>query len=1225
MSLTEAVLSALQGIRWDTRASASPSDWLQQWRAVMGDALRAAFVYRRATDGFVLWAAAGPSAHAPSHALLDAVGVTSQPHRNGSHLLLPIFVEGEVGGILALHLDNPEAAIEPVALAPLTAYLGEHLLSEETQHVAQAAAQLNACTTFRDIAHTIAPIMVRQGQFITITLFEYDAQAQFRGVRVIATANRKSAYEANEYVQLNISAFTEHLAAIPDDEAGVLFADIADDPAVPDDARQWLLGHRVLSLFVLPLRALGRTYGFLGLNDTRGRIHMPPARAWRLRHLAEHVSATIQRHNLTEATSYTQRIGERLAQTLAELNARQDYGEMVATIARHLVSDAERFVALMQLEADDDGHIADWALLASADRDGPNTQAAPLPTPWRDLPDSLRQYILGGKWHALPADEPANVVFRDSAAALLIPIAIEGRVSALLVIASRAPTPFSREEMNAFANLGEQLGALLQSRYLLEQTRLREQLATQTVEANRRISQADTYGEMAQSALEAASAYVDYVGIALFDRPISRDEAPRYLALVASAWPDRLEELYQQDTFVDGAGVVNALLQALFDEEWRTAPTQERLGTAAPNIAQYLLENGVQSLVIAPLSIANRLQGLLLLGGAAIARPNAPMERNLRLVASQLAAIIENRNLLQRAQATVEELGILQDLNQELLGADDVQSMLEIVRAYVGRDAANLYYLEMAYNEDDVLDDILVRHQFNADGQLESPDLSLKPFTSFSGLTAYWERIGSGLEVIGNFDDLRDEAPIVAMLRAQHIKSLVSIPIFDMGQRTEQISIAWDKPRRFDELDLRLFRAIQTQFTILRQNQKLLRSAQISAARLGIQVRLLRVMNNFTNEINNLADERRILDLTAQVFCAALGVDHVGITLIEPSGEFATVVAEHPGQAAIGLKIEANRGAMLLLKRSSQAMLVRDVASDERLEPQSRAALQSLGVRTVLFLPLLDREKRLFGSIGLDILRDDYQFDDDAVEIAQTLATQAGIAVQKARLQQQTERRNTQLQAVADFSRAVQSARETRYVFENASLTARRILQPHLMSIILKDEQGRFHYVWLSQQGADIAPAHLPALSVGHNLYEPVLDKGEALYIYDLNLHHLQHPLEPSVRSSIVVPLMMRGEVVGALEIGDATPYAYNETDVSVVQQFASLIIAAIENARSYEQALKLAQYKAQSNEIAARLQQQLDMESLLQITAGELGKALGARRARIRLGGLNPPQSDKS
>jgi GAF domain-containing protein len=85
--------------------------------------------------------------------------------------------------------------------------------------------------------------------------------------------------------------------------------------------------------------------------------------------------------------------------------------------------------------------------------------------------------------------------------------------------------------------------------------------------------------------------------------------------------------------------------------------------------------------------------------------------------------------------------------------------------------------------------------------------------------------------------------------------------------------------------------------------------------------------------------------------------------------------------------------------------------------------------------------------------------------------------------------------------------------------------------------------------------------------------------------------------------------------MGHARPFAYSETDVIVFQQLTDHLATAIENATLYAKSRRGAYNEALVNNIAVRLQQQGDIEDMLHITASDLGKALGARRARIRLG----------
>jgi GAF domain-containing protein len=72
-------------------------------------------------------------------------------------------------------------------------------------------------------------------------------------------------------------------------------------------------------------------------------------------------------------------------------------------------------------------------------------------------------------------------------------------------------------------------------------------------------------------------------------------------------------------------------------------------------------------------------------------------------------------------------------------------------------------------------------------------------------------------------------------------------------------------------------------------------------------------------------------------------------------------------------------------------------------------------------------------------------------------------------------------------------------------------------------------------------------------------------------------------------------------------------------------LAVAIANAETYSQSQKLARNKVLANEIIAQLQRQTDVNSILSVTAQELGKALGAKHARIRLGMDVPSPSSPS
>lgn len=73
------------------------------------------------------------------------------------------------------------------------------------------------------------------------------------------------------------------------------------------------------------------------------------------------------------------------------------------------------------------------------------------------------------------------------------------------------------------------------------------------------------------------------------------------------------------------------------------------------------------------------------------------------------------------------------------------------------------------------------------------------------------------------------------------------------------------------------------------------------------------------------------------------------------------------------------------------------------------------------------------------------------------------------------------------------------------------------------------------------------------------LDVGEDAVYFD-------NPDMPETRSEMALPLMARGEIIGALDVQSKHPQAFNDENVTVLQTMASQIALTISNARLFQQ-----------------------------------------------------------
>lgn len=190
---------------------------------------------------------------------------------------------------------------------------------------------------------------------------------------------------------------------------------------------------------------------------------------------------------------------------------------------------------------------------------------------------------------------------------------------------------------------------------------------------------------------------------------------------------------------------------------------------------------------------------------------------------------------------------------------------------------------------------------------------------------------------------------------------------------------------------------------------------------------------------------------------------------------------------------------------------------------------------------------------------------------------------ERERLLTMLERRNIQLQAAADVSTVASSLLDPEELVQKVIDLIRERFDLYYVGLFLVDQTlGLDHQPgeWANlQAGTGEAGRQMVKqrhrLKVGGNSMiggciadrKPcvALDVGEKVVRYE-------NPLLPETRSELALPLVARGEAIGALTIQSSQKAAFTEGDIGVFQTVANQLANAIENARLFketERALK--------------------------------------------------------
>jgi GAF domain-containing protein len=184
---------------------------------------------------------------------------------------------------------------------------------------------------------------------------------------------------------------------------------------------------------------------------------------------------------------------------------------------------------------------------------------------------------------------------------------------------------------------------------------------------------------------------------------------------------------------------------------------------------------------------------------------------------------------------------------------------------------------------------------------------------------------------------------------------------------------------------------------------------------------------------------------------------------------------------------------------------------------------------------------------------------------------------QRSQLQVQVEkrtadlaRRSAQLQTSAQIARDATAIRDVdTLLVEVVHLVSERFGFYHT-GIFMLDEAKEYAVLRsASSEGGQRMLAQGHRLPVGQTgIVGHVTRWGKSRIALDVGKDAIffDNPNLPETRSEVALPLQIRGEIIGALDVQSIEPEAFDEEDVAVLQTLADQVAIAISNARLYQQ-----------------------------------------------------------
>ena len=456
----------------------------------------------------------------------------------------------------------------------------------------------------------------------------------------------------------------------------------------------------------------------------------------------------------------------------------------------------------------------------------------------------------------------------------------------------------------------------------------------------------------------------------------------------------------------------------------------------------------------------------------------------------------------------------------------------------------------------------------------------------------------------------------IAETGEEKYRSMLAVPITVQGKCTGVLTVQTTEPKDYMEDEITLLS------TIAREVGGIIRNAQLYQ---DMNHRLLELTSLYEmgQAVTSTLDLETILKVIIKNSVYVIRAKGGVLRLIEPETTKLVVKAYcMPEEDASKLKdLDIGEGIAGMIVATETPLLIPDIkSSPEFREINWVVASNMLGV------PLKSKD-RIIGTITLyDKLPEagegsaSFTYEDQ--QLLTTIASQASIAIENAKLYHQTLNNAREMETLFSLSKGLTSVLDLHFVLDSVLRMISELLDAGFGILTLYDEETH-ELVTKSLHGADHSIIPRLRFRLGEGTTGWIGEHKESIMLDRVND---DDPKMAIVRLNNLmgVPLLVKDRLIGTIEIANKiSAPGFSSSNLMFLSTFAGHAAVAIENARLYEQTKRLAEENIKRvtelsilHEISSTLGTTLELDKLLHIilTGVTIGGGLGFNRAMLFL-----------
>ena len=600
----------------------------------------------------------------------------------------------------------------------------------------------------------------------------------------------------------------------------------------------------------------------------------------------------------------------------------------------------------------------------------------------------------------------------------------------------------------------------------------------------------------------------------------------------------------------------------------------------------------------APLKAEGRTVGVIAVQTYRDDRRYRPEDLDLLVfVAQHVGSALVRARAIEETRQRNAELAFVNEIGAALAKQLDFTAIIELVGERIRRmfDSHDMFVA--------IYDDATNLLRFDYDIAAGERVMS-EPYELGPGLTSEVIRSRRPLRLL-TADEMTARG---AIADAVPFGSWLGVPILSGERVVGVIAIESVQPHAFTDGDERLLSTLASSMGVALENARLFAETKRLLAETDERAAELAIITSVQDGLAANLDMQAMYDLVGDKVQEIFDAQVVDIGILDrDAGRIRFPYTIERGIRFPDEPIEV-MGIRRHVLESREPLVLNERAMERAIELGQPGAIQGEPAKSSLWAPLVVGDEAR-GVISLQNLDREHAFSEPDVRLLVTLAGSLSVALENARLFDQTKRllaeadeRAAELALINSVQQGLAQNLDMQSMYDLVGDKIQEIFDAQVVDIGIFDfEGGLVRYPYTIERGVRFPDQPTPLERAV--MTQEMLTSGQPLLVNDVPAWEAERGIavpviqgEPAL-SALLAPLAAGGQLRGRISLQNLDrTNAFSDTDVRLLTTLAGSLSVALENARLFDEAKRRAAELAIVNDVQAALAAELDPQAMYEL-----------------------------